>query len=51
MHILAPALALATLLSTVDAKSHVKIQLNVPTLIQCEEAKFVWEGGKPPFKL
>ncbi|GMK58724.1 hypothetical protein CspeluHIS016_0601660 [Cutaneotrichosporon spelunceum] len=52
MHILAPALlALAALFSAANAKSHVKIKLSVPTLVQCEKAVLHWKGGNPPFKV
>lgn len=51
MLFLKPLAAFVSLLAVVDAKSHVKVQLKVPTLIQCEKAVFRWEGGKPPFKV
>jgi hypothetical protein len=54
MRLLAPALlAWAALFGTdaVDAKSHVKIKLSVPTLVQCQKATFHWKGGNPPFKV
>ncbi|BEI83779.1 hypothetical protein CcaverHIS002_0403830 [Cutaneotrichosporon cavernicola] len=52
MHILAPALlAWTALFGAAEAKSHVKIKLSIPTLVQCEKAILHWKGGNPPFKV
>ncbi|CAK9787017.1 unnamed protein product [Cutaneotrichosporon oleaginosum] len=54
MRLLAPVLLIwATLFSadTADAKSHVKIILTVPTLVQCEKATLHWKGGNSPFRV